>query len=483
MNSKVIFFIVYSLICIIYFVFAIYKYPLLGNDAYNFLPGALMYNINHEMVNHFSEVAKWFDPQYHRYIYYPPLYTIVISKMLIFNDMNGLYIAIYMLFILNITSMAVVIHISAKSALIKSNKNFIYIIGSFFLLCFASAIEYSLGRPEILATLIITNIIASYLCVSKKLKFFIIGALMSCLLFTQLIATLIVGLIIVYFIIFISNNRFLDSTLFAAGILAGSILVVFFLLPYSISDYFIPICNHIKYASGIYYFDLFGIKFYHIINNHYAFVILWIFISIYYILRRHNNNITVNKYQTIYTITLLAFVFYIWFKNLHAAYTIFLFLPLSIVFIIQNLVYNKNTIGELGIIIFVCILTTASFGRKVVNFYQFIDKKGITYEQFDSIVGKITDTIPLHTKIGVSESLWPRFIKYNNVTITTHLQTSDSSIKYLFFQQANYSKSTPDSIAGYSLLFCNYINTPNQLFGVKIGSSIPGYQTAIYKKK
>ncbi|RYY07637.1 MAG: hypothetical protein EOP43_02695 [Sphingobacteriaceae bacterium] len=184
-------------------------------------------------------------------------------------------------------------------------------------------------------------------------------------------------------------------------------------------------------------------------------------------------------------VLLTGIVSYFSFKDMPMNYNMIVLTPIFffLIFVVITKVLDRNKTKLQSKVILVSIallliVNSAGFMRKTLLFYGTYNDR-VAYTTFRKEFIKTLNQIDLNKKVAITFSLWPYCLdQYKRIT----LNTTDTSIQYLMFQQAYSGLGEPPLLPGFKLIKNQFITDRPKIGKLPLGNTYPWFQTATYQR-
>jgi len=419
-----------------------------------------------------------------RFLYYPPLFPLLLSYLMPEATPQGNFIAVEILNIAVMFSSALLFYkIATKKNDLSWPKVFLIIL---FLITLASTVAET-GRPELLARLWVALGALVYFYVPKKYDWFCWGILLG-LMFATHPAGGIFSIFVLGMLLGISLKPreiiLKGSAIFFLGILI--FLSVIALGPFSIGETFGGIfrhtiaVNHIVSQSTQKFFTFSNMLNYFIISPtapFYGLVMLLTIVAGIYFYRKYWRHLISPRFVFLCTALLIFFLGQAILLG-HAFYPS-LFAPLSFSILIYFFL-EKGIFKKIAVVVVFGLITTGIL-RTVALFPFFLKQRASLTEarvRFAELTKPFSES---NAKIAVTGGFWSLTENYKNVyPYNTWPEKPKENTALLFFQQRYSGMLTPPEITGCNLISDKFSREIPKIFGVKLANTMPGYGYAVY---
>ncbi len=475
---------------VLLFVFARNAYPVPGGDSSFFLVPAIQFANKGVLTSPLfpdEQALNLIDPSgLKRFLFYPPLFPLILSRGLSGVSPVDIFVTIALLNIVVIWLSAFLFYRAARRGKELSwPALFVIMLG---LLALASGLNGGSGRPEILAGLWVTLGLLVFFYI-KKYDWLLYGILLGFMLATHLAASIISVLILgaMLAVKFKSRDFFLR---FGSVILVGflTLFSVISLGPFGIRETLAGTVKNALMVSRSYtsqFSDLFTLpNFLHYyflspVTPFYGFVTLLILISGIFLYRKYRERITS---LFIFAVCAAGLVFMLG-SMIYSVGHIFYLLSFSpLVFLGFIRYFSESGIAARGAVFLTLALVATGIARTVFLFPVFLGQSLDFYGARDAF-RKISREYPdSHLKFGVTGGLWSLSEDYDRMySYNTWPEKPKENTAFIFFQQRYSGMLVPPEIPGCALSTDKFSRDLPEVFGIKLGNTMPGYGYAIYK--
>ncbi|MGI4020463.1 MAG: hypothetical protein ACRYFA_03080 [Janthinobacterium lividum] len=485
MNSllKIILTSIFSIYTYLTFQFAFNGYPGFIQDSTCFLPTAYFINHFHQLINPLYHAGL--DPIQHRFLFYPPLFPYVIAwiNSLMPEFYNNMYVTQNLIDVLTMFVLltSVVVYIKKNNLQVTIA---LYLFSILWILGLFSFYGIQEGRPEVLCKLFITCFLLNNVYQSKKSTNVINGLLVGLNLITSPVSTFYLMLITVGLLTY--KNEFklkpIVQTLLGFAIVLSCFAIVY---PYHLIELIRGLQKHSQNVIvNRFSTDSFKtfISFY-ITYTYSPFLIFNFLIAIIYTgykILKKSDWITFGL-----LVILTCLVSYFSFKDMPMNYNMIVLTPMFffLIFVVITKVLDRSRSAlqskVLSILIaLLLIVNSAGFIRKTLLFYGTYNDR-VAYTDFRKEFVKVIQSTDKDKKVAITFSLWPYCLdQYKRIT----LNQTDTTIKYLFVQQAYSGATEPQPQPGFKLIKNQFITKRPRLGKLPLGNTYPWFQTALYQR-
>lgn len=450
--------------------FAIYHYPLLASDGIAFLPAAINYGNNNGLINEVYNITRLLngDSNAALYINYPPIFP------LLFGLLYRLTLNIHLNFaFVHIFLMILFVFISNRLFNVLSDNRKILLL-FLILLSWNTQLSPGTGRPESLGQLLFLLLVICSVLYKYKVTYFLSGLFIVCIGFTHPVLGVYSCFLLLIYYVYI-NVKFKSLILVIAGVFAGLFLVLL-VYPYKFSLLREGILRHGQIVTGRSEFSIMKFIYYHFTNPDITcyFLVFIISLCCYYFVFKSCVISQSNKILVFFLhVVLISVILYFTFQTIEASYNLYVLFPLFGFLILSNSLFLRSNLKFYTILFF---LTLSCFGyvRRIILFpFHVIQGHSFTMAKSElSFLEKSND------KIFVPTSFYILFEKMQNLTD----DIDDPLLGYVIQQQNFSSVNQPARIAGFDLVHSTFCDSSVKILGLKLASSPPGYQYALYKK-
>lgn len=481
MVQKIAILIAATLVISALFIFAYYKYPVMGGDPMFFLPVAVNFASGNGLINISTEITSYFND---KFIYYPPLYPIIIGSLLSqpYNS-NVYYVLAFINSLIIILSSVLFYKVAVFHK--KEINWFTAIVIILNIIGTASILLQLNGRPENLAQLILVigliygifNYSSKYFLVIEGILLGIMGAIHPV---SFILSAIFVGLVYFTAFNFKEAARKTFSTYFVSLIIFLGILQ---LSPYGIYDTIFGIVKHasLLFNSGnnftIFSFIKDFAHYYFLLPwaSFFGFLLILSIILIFHIFILNRKKIIslfpfmlfgiLAMIMEIYVLTMPGRVYY----NL----LLFPFFAAIIIYYFSNIAKNFYIKFVIGI---TSVMVVVGFARGIALFPYFL-KYGISLNAAQSHFSEMRKEFN-GENIGISTSLWLLSDDYKNLYIWPNKIVNPDVI---FYQQNHSGLIKSPQIEGCVIIYDSFVDYQPKVLGIKLANTMPGYAFAAYK--
>jgi len=465
-----IFWTLFSLLIIFQLSFAIYRYPLIASDGIAFLPAAINYSQHKGLINEVYNITRLLNGNNTPalFINYPPFFPLVFGYLLrlTFNiHMNFAFV--------HIAQMALFVFLSIRlfNVFDSPRKTLLLFL---FLLSWNTQLSPGTGRPESLGQLFFLALVFCSLVYKNSITFLLSGLLIVCIGFTHPVLGVYSCFLLLIYYVYI-NVKFKSLILVVVGAFAGLYLVVL-VYPYKFSLLIEGILRHGEIVTGRSEFSVMKFINYHFTNPDITFYFL-VFISAsycYYIVFKSSVISQPNKILLFFLhVVLISVILYFTFQTIEASYNLYVLFPLFGFLILSNSLFLRSNLKFCTILIFL-FLSSFGFVRRTILF-PFHLTQGHSFKMAKSELSFLDKS---NEKIFIPTSFYILFENMQNLTD----DIDDPLLGYVIQQQNFSSVIQPARIAGFDLVHSTFYDSSVKILGLKLASSPPGYQYALYKK-
>ncbi len=473
------------LIVALFIIFAYYSYPVPAGDSIFYLAPAVQFAAKGTLISPLypSEwiMDKVVDPLgMKRFLYYPPLFPIVLSYLMPEATPQGIFVAIAILNIVVISLSALLFYkIATRKTVLSWSGVFLIVVA---LLALVASLAET-GRPEVLARLwvVLGTLVPFY--ISKKYDWIFYSTFLGLMFATHpaggIFSILILGIVLG------ARYAFKDFTLRGGAILFVSSFVslsAITLGPFGIGETLGGIFRHAIAVTQVTqkFLTFSNIFNYFIVSPtapFYGLIVLLVLIAGIYFYRKYRDHLVSPRFVFLCA-ALLVFLLGKAILLGHAFYPS-LFTPLSFSILIYFFL-EKGILQKVAIIVTFMLVVTGIMRTTIL--FPFFIRQDSTLEQARTHFAElIRPYLGSNAKIAVTGGFWSLTENYKNVyPYNTWPEKPKENTALVFFQQRYSSMLNPPEIAGCSLISDKFSREIPKVFGVKLANTMPDYGYAVY---
>ena len=448
-----------------------YRYPLLGDDSIAFLPASINFQEGNGLVNNVYSITRLLNEgkAEDAFVNYPPVFPLV-NGVLLFATENVHLNAAIIHIILMLVFAFFVKRVNSQFIKLADSK-----VALFLLVFFASwntQLNPGEGRPEPLAQLFLMLLCYNTFFNQHKLGPAISGLLITIIGFTHPVTGIYSLSLSVLFLLY-NGNITRSAVIYVIGGISG-LVIVWLSYPYSFQRLLEGIREHGKIVAGRSLHSIPSFFYYHLTSPNVSFYFFAFLMGVAGLVawtKEYGRLIKLPIFFLAAMAMLTAIVLFFTFQTMEASYNLYVLFPVFGFFILYLLKYIKQKVVYASAML---LLFTGSVGyaRRTLLFPAHISS-GMLYEDAREMISKIDAK-----KITVTASLYSLPPDIRKVTDNKN----DTAANYLIYQQNFSGLLSPPEVEGYELLDNKFIRQPVKVAGIKIASSPPGYQFALYRK-
>lgn len=478
-------------ISVLLLVFAYFAYPVPAGDALYFVVPAVQFASKGELTSPLYPsdwmMDKIIDPSgMKRFLFYPPLFPLVVSALMPEATPRGALIAIAYINVAVIWLSALLLYkvVTRKNECTRPKACVIILA----LVALASSLAEN-GRPEVLARLwlVLGCLVPWY--IPKKHAYIAYGILVGLMFATHppagIFSLLVLGLALGV------KQKFNKDTMLqgsgALGIGFATALGGIALGPFGIRETIEATFRHAVavehiVTEGAQRWLTFSNALGHFITSpvtpFYGAVIILLLIEGALLFWKHRAR-SVSFCVALLCAIILLYVFARTTYLMGHIFYISLFAPLIFVVFMYFFLERGWLWKSATILIFLLVAT--GFLRTALLFPFFL-KQGATLEEARTHFARLTKPYEGEdAPIGVTGGLWTLTENYKKVyAYNTWPDKPKEGTARIFFQQRYSGTRTPPAIDGCALIYDSFSSDLPQVFGVKLGNTMPGYGYAVY---
>jgi hypothetical protein len=450
--------------------FAVYRYPLLASDGIAFLPAAINYGNHNGLINEVYTITRLLNGNNTPalYINYPPIFPLLFGFLYRFTlNLHLIFAFVHILLIL----LFVFISNSLFNVLSSARKVLVLIL---FILAWNTQLSPGTARPESLGQLFFLLLVICSVLYRNKVTYFLSGLFVVCIGFTHPVLGVYSCFLLLIYYVYVTVN-FKSLFLVIAGFIYGLYLVIS-VYPYNFKLLIDGILRHGEIVTGRSEFSIMKFINYHLTNPDITFYFL-VFISslcCYYFVFKCSVISQSNKILLFFLhVVLISVILYFTFQTIEASYNLYVLFPLFGFLILSNSRFLKSNLKFYSILFFL-FLSSFGFIRRIVLF-PFHLTQGHSFKMAKSELYHLDIS---NKKIFIPTSFYILFENMQNLTD----DIDDPLLGYVIQQQNFSSVNQPARIAGFDLVHSTFCDSSVKILGLKLASSPPGYQYALYKK-
>lgn len=478
-NTAIVINVAFLLVFLLSILFAWFGYPLFTYDSYCFLPASFELSNGHGLFNKFYNAG--FIPDY-RFIFYPPLYPVVVSNLMIQPGPLFLYMAVTILNLISVLLSVIILKRMIKQGTLKGKGN-VRILAFCVLWIFAncSFILTTNSRPEVLCRLFLYALILLAFT-SIRYREMIAGLICTLGLLTSPVFGIYLFFVCILHLVYTGQMKMVIYLAMGAG--AGGLLFML-LYPFSISELLDAMSVHSKrviFSRGNER-SVSGFLHYHVFSNNAAMGIFLVVFALVYTVRLALENRSMGNRRLLFITVLFIFVSlicYFAFRNMPMSYYVYVLTPLMLTLVLADI--NKPVpLLKPALSLLLVSMLSISFFKLSFSFLFNIRNARYTLAYVDKAMQKYRD-MP-GKKIGLSSSMWIYFADEKKCLPFMLENPSATDADFLILQQYGSGNSMPPPIDGYEIIEDYFDKQGFAIAGANISKYKPFYQYAVYRKK
>src|SRR3989344_1056302 len=470
--------------------FAYFAYPVPAGDALYFVVPAVQFTSKGELTSPLYPpewmIDKIIDPTgMKRFLFYPPLFPLSVSVLMPEATPRGALLAIAFI---NVAVLCLSTLFFYKVA--KKKKGAVWqktLIVGLALIALASSLAEN-GRPEVLARLwlVLACLVPWY--ISKKYAYVVYGILAGLMfathppagIFSLLILGIVFGVIYKWKDVVFEGSKILGIGFMVA---LGGIAVGPFGVRETIEATFrhVATVNHIIAEGTEKWFTLSNVITHYVSSPatpFYGLVIILFVVESVLLYWKYRARLASPLITLLCAVILMYALGKVTYNMGHVFY-ISLFAPLMFAIFILFFLEQKWRWKSATVIILLLVAT--GFVRTALLFPFFL-KQEVTLETARADFAKRVISYEGKDKwIGVTGGLWTLTEKYEKVyAYNTWPEKPKKGTALIFFQERYSGMRYPPAIDGCALTYDAFSKRLPQIFGIKLGNTMPGYGYAVY---
>lgn len=473
---------------VVFFIFsASHSYPVPGGDSGFFLVPALQFANRGVLTNPLfidKQAIATLDPSgEERFIFYPPLFPLVLSRGMHGATPADIFMSIA---ILNSLTIFITTLMWCKIAMKRWRNTILAIVG---LLALASGLVGDSGRPEILGSFIVAlgGVVALY--ATEKYKPILYGVLLGLLFATHFIGGAI-GLLVVgtFYAAQYDIRNFMRRYCVVFGVAVITFCFIIAIGPFGIIETasgtvrnaLMVGAGHTAQLSSVFTLETF-LQYYVLspTTPFYIFVLILLCSASIFFYKKNINRIVLKRIFILCVGGIAIAVAGMLYSIGHIFYLI-IFTPILFLAFIQYAINSQNLLSTF-FVASVFVLVATGIVRTGLLLPAFLNE-GKTFANVRESFRVIAKTHPeSDLKIAVTGSFWALSEKYKNMYVyNTWPEKVMDGTGFVFFQQRYSGMLVPPAITGCSLILDEFSSSSPTLFGIKLGNSASGYGYAVY---
>ncbi len=450
--------------------FAVYRYPLFASDGIAFLPAAINYGNQNGLINEVYTITRLLNGNNNPalYINYPPIFPLLFGFLYRFTVNLHLNFAF-----VHIISIIIFVFISHQlfNVLSSTRKVLVLIL---FIIAWNTQLSPGTARPESLGQLFFLLLVICSVLYKYKLTYILSGLFIVFIGFTHPVLGVYSCFMLLIYYVYVTVN-FKSLFLVIGGFIFGLYLVIS-VYPYKFELLIDGILRHGEIVTGRSEFSIMKFFYYHLTNPDITFYFLVCISALccYYFVFKSSVISQSNKILLFFLhVVLISTILYFTFQTIEASYNLYVLFPLFGFLILSNSRFLRSNLKFYSILFFL-FLSSFGFVRRIVLFPIHLTQ-GHSFKMAKSELSFLEKS---NEKIFIPTSFYILFENMQNLTD----DINDPLLSYVIQQQNFSSVNQPARIAGFDLVHSTFCDSSVKILGLKLASSPPGYQYALYKK-